>query len=188
MLVVLARNWWIVALRGLAAILFGVLLVVNPRIGLAALILLFGAYALVDGIFSVVAAITRRGGEPRWVMLLVSGLLGILIGVVTVLMPGLTALALLYIIAGWAVVRGVLEIASAIRLRKVIRGEIWLGLAGALSVAFGVLLFAFPGAGALALILWIAVFAIALGVLLVGLALKLRRWSRSPEEGLAHPA
>jgi uncharacterized membrane protein HdeD (DUF308 family) len=179
----LARNWWVVALRGVIAILFGVLTILNPAISLAALILLFGAYALADGVFSVMAAITRRKNEPRWVALLVSGILGVLIGVATFLMPSVTALALLYIIAAWAVVRGVFEIAAAIQLRRVIEGEFWLILAGVMSVAFGVLMFLFPGAGALAVLLWIGVFAIVFGVVLLALAFRLRGWGRGHLRG-----
>ena len=175
----LARNWWLVALRGLVAIIFGVLTIINPAMSLAALILFFGAYALADGVFTVIAAVMRRGNEPRWVALLVSGILGILIGAVTFLMPGLTALVLLYIIATWAVIRGIIEIAVAIQLRKEIQGEFWLILAGALSVVFGGLLFAFPGTGALAFVLWIGVFAIVFGIVLMGLAFRLQGWNRS---------
>jgi uncharacterized membrane protein HdeD (DUF308 family) len=179
----LARNWWVVALRGAIAILFGVFTILNPAISLAALILLFGAYALVDGVFSVIAAITRRRNEPRWVALLVSGILGILIGVATALMPGVTALVLLYFIAAWAVVRGIFEIAAAIQLRRVIEGEFWLILAGVLSVAFGVLMFLFPGAGAIAVLLWIGVFAVVFGVMLLALAFRLRGWGRGHAQG-----
>jgi uncharacterized membrane protein HdeD (DUF308 family) len=175
----LARNWWVLALRGGIAILFGLLTILNPAISLAALILLFGAYALADGVFSIIAAITRRRNEPRWAALLVSGILGILIGLATFLMPGVTALVLLYFIAAWAVVRGIFEIIAAIQLRRVIDGEFWLILAGVLSVAFGVLMFLFPGAGALALLLWIGVFAIVFGVVLFALAFRLRGWGRT---------
>ena len=174
----LARNWWLVALRGLAAIIFGVLTIINPAMSLAVLILFFGAYALADGVFTAIAAIMRRGNEPRWVALLVSGILGILIGAVTFLMPGLTALVLLYIIAAWAVIRGIIEIAVAFKLRQEIQGEFWLILAGALSVVFGGLLFAFPGTGALAVVLWIGVFAIVFGIVLMGLAFRLQGWNR----------
>jgi len=174
----LARNWWLVALRGLAAIIFGVLTIINPAMSLAVLILFFGAYALADGAFTVIAAVMKRRDEPRWMALLVSGILGILIGAVTFLMPGLTALVLLYIIAGWAVIRGIMEIAVAFRLRKEIQGEFWLILAGALSVVFGGLLFAFPGTGALAVVLWIGVFAMVFGIVLMALAFRLKGWSR----------
>lgn len=174
MVTALARNWWVVGLRGLAALIFGLLTLVSPAISLAVLILLFGAYALVDGVFTMVAAIANRHGEPRWVALLISGVLGALIGVLTFLMPGVTGLVLLYFIAAWAIVRGVMEIVAAVQLRKVIKGEFWLILAGVLSVLFGILLFLFPGAGALAVVLWIGVFAIVFGILLIALAFRLR--------------
>ena len=174
----LARNWWLVGLRGVAGILFGLLTLLNPAITLAVLVLFFGAYALADGLFTIIAAIARRRNVPRWGWLVVSGLLGILIGVLTFLMPGVTALALLYIIASWAVIRGVLEIVAAIQLRREISGEWLLVLAGALSVAFGLLLFLFPGAGALAVVLWIGAFAAVFGILMLALAFRLRRWNR----------
>ena len=174
----LARNWWVVALRGLAAIVFGVLTILNPAMSLAVLILFFGAYALVDGVFTVIAAVMRRREEPRWVGLLISGILGILIGALTFMMPGVTTLVLLYIIATWAVIRGVFEISVALKLRKEIQGEFWLILAGALSVAFGAFLFAFPGTGALAVVMWIGVFAIVFGIVLMALAFRLKGWSR----------
>ena len=175
----LSRNWWLIALRGAIAILFGVFTILNPAISLAALILLFGAYALADGVFELIAALTRRDEEPRWVALLVSGILGIAIGISTFVMPGVTALALLYLIAAWAVVRGVFEVAAAIRLRKAIRGEFWLILAGALSILFGVLLFVYPATGALAVLLWIGVFAIVFGIFLLALAFRLRGWGKA---------
>lgn len=179
----LARNWWVVALRGVIAILFGVLTILNPAISLAALILLFGAYALVDGVFGIIAAITGRRNEPRWAALLVSGILGVLIGVAALLVPNVTALALLYFIAAWAVVHGVFEIVAAIQLRKVIAGELWLILAGVLSVAFGVAMFLFPAAGALAVVLWVGVFAIVFGIVLLAFAFRLRGWGREHLRG-----
>lgn len=174
----LARNWWLVGLRGVAGILFGLLTLLNPAITLAVLVLFFGAYALADGLFTIIAAIARRRNVPRWGWLLVSGVLGILIGVLTFLMPGVTALVLLYIIASWAVIRGIVEIVAAIQLRKVITGEWLLVIAGVLSVAFGFLLFLFPGAGALAVVLWIGAFAAVFGILMIALAFRLRRWNR----------
>jgi uncharacterized membrane protein HdeD (DUF308 family) len=177
----LVRNWWLVALRGVAALVFGLLTLLFPAAGVAALVLVFGAYALVYGVFTIIAAVANRRGEPHWVALLVSGVLSVGIGVLTFLMPGVTALVLLYLIAAWAIVTGVAEIAAAIRLRKVITGEWLLALAGVLSVAFGVLLIVFPGAGALAVVLWIGAYAALLGVLLIALSFRLRAWGR------AHP-
>jgi uncharacterized membrane protein HdeD (DUF308 family) len=174
-----ARNWWLFLLRGLAAITFGVLSLIWPGISLVTLILLFGAYALVDGVFALAAAIVGRGNaELSWWLLLV-GLLGIGIGITTFLWPGLTALTLLYFIAGWIVATGLLQIIGAIELRKAIENEWWLILDGALSVLFGILLFTMPGAGAVALIWLIAVFAIAFGILMVGFAFKVKNFKKA---------
>ncbi len=175
----LARNWWLFLLRGVAALMFGVLSLVWPGISLAMLILLFGAYALVDGIFALTAAIVGRGNtDIRWWLVLV-GLVGIGIGIVTFLWPGLTALTLLYFIASWVIATGVLQIVGAIELRNVIEDEWWLILDGALSVLFGIFLFIMPGAGALALIWLIALFAIAFGILMIGFAFKVKKFKEA---------
>ena len=173
-MVILARNWWALALRGLAAILFGIAALVVPHIALVVLIALFGAYALVDGIFAIVGAVRAAERHMRWWPLLVEGLAGIVIGVLTFVWPGLTALVLLYFIASWAIVTGVFEILAAVRLRREITGEWLLGLTGVLSVVFGLLLIIFPGAGALTVVWLIGVYALVFGVVLVGLALRLR--------------
>jgi uncharacterized membrane protein HdeD (DUF308 family) len=169
----LARNWWAVALRGLAGILFGIITFVSPAISLAALVLLFGAYAFADGVLSVVSAVRRRGAD-RWWLLLLQGIVGIAAGVVTWLWPGITAITLLFVIAAWALAGGALQVAAAIRLRKVITGEWLLALSGVLSIALGVLLVAFPGPGALALVIWIGAYAFVFGILLMVLGFKLR--------------
>jgi uncharacterized membrane protein HdeD (DUF308 family) len=169
----LTRNWWAVALRGLAGILFGIITFVAPGISLAALVLLFGAYAFADGVLSIVSAVRRRGAD-RWWLLLLQGIVGIGAGVVTLLWPGITALALLFVIAAWALVGGALQVAAAIRLRKVITGEWLLALGGVLSIALGVLLVLFPGPGALALVIWIGAYAFVFGILLLVLGFKLR--------------
>jgi uncharacterized membrane protein HdeD (DUF308 family) len=124
----LARNWWAVVLRGVAGIIFGILAFIMPVATLVALVLLFGAYALVDGIFNIVAAATGRGGGRSWWSLVLAGLVGIGAALVTFFTPGLTALTLTYVIAFWAIAIGVLEIVAAVRLRKVITNEWWLGL------------------------------------------------------------
>ncbi len=178
----LTRNWGWIALRGAVAILFGLLTLFYPGITLATLIMLFGAYAFIDGIFMVVSAIANRHGEPRWGTLLVGGLLGIGAGVVTYTWPGLTAAVLLAVIAIWAIMMGVFEVAAAIRLRKQLDGEWALIFAGVLSVAFGVFLVMRPAAGALAVVLWIGVYALISGIALVALGLRLRNWGR------LHPA
>jgi uncharacterized membrane protein HdeD (DUF308 family) len=177
MVTVLARNWGLVAVRGVIALAFGLLTIARPGITLAVLVILFGAYALVDGLFAVWSALANRRGEPHWVALLLAGLAGIVIGIVTFLMPGVTALFLLYLIAAWAIIRGAAEIAMAIQLRKVLTGEWLLGLAGVLSVLFGLFLVMFPGPGALAVVLWIGIWAVVLGAVIIALAFRLRRWS-----------
>ena len=171
----LARNWWLFLLRGVAALIFGGLSLIWPGLSLVTLVLLFGAYALLDGIFALAAAIVGRGNAGlRWWLVLV-GLLGISVGITTFLWPGLTALTLLYFIASWFIATGVLQIVGAIELRNTIKNEWWLILNGAFSVLFGILLFVSPGAGALALIWLIALFAIAYGILLVGFAFKVKK-------------
>jgi uncharacterized membrane protein HdeD (DUF308 family) len=171
----LARHWWVVGLRGLAAIVFGILAIALPGMTLAVLILLFGAYALIDGILDIFHAF--RGGASHRILLLVEGIVGVLAGLAAFFWPGLTALVLLYIIAFWAIVTGVLEIIEAIRLRRVISNEWALIIGGILSVLFGILLVAMPGTGALALVLIIGVYAIIFGIALLGLAWRLRAHS-----------
>jgi uncharacterized membrane protein HdeD (DUF308 family) len=171
----LGRNWGWVVLRGVAAVLFGVLAFAWPGITLAALVIVWGAYALADGVLALVAAYrVRDQGQPFWSLLIV-GLLGIAAGIVTFIWPGMTALLLLMFIAAWAIVMGVFQIVAAIRLRKEIRGEWLLGLSGVLSVLFGVVMFVQPGTGALAVIWAIGSFAIVFGVLLIWLGFKLKQ-------------
>jgi uncharacterized membrane protein HdeD (DUF308 family) len=184
--VLLARNWWALALRGLAAILFGIAALVVPHIALVVLIALFGAYALVDGIFAIVSAVRAAQRHVRWWPLLVEGLAGIVIGVLTFVWPGLTALVLLYFIASWAIVTGVFEVLAAIRLRREIRGEWLLGLTGVLSVVFGLLLIIFPGAGALTVVWLIGIYALVFGFLLLGLAWRLRGLRQHGDARLRH--
>ena len=178
----LTRNWGWIALRGVLAIVFGVLTFMYPGITLLSLVYLFGAYALADGVFLVISAITNRKGEPRWVALLTAGLLGIAAGILTIFWPGITAVVLLSMVAAWAIVMGIAEVVTGIRLRKEITGEWILILAGVLGVAFGVFMILRPTAGALAMLLWIGAYALASGVLLIALSLRLRSW------GHVHPA
>jgi uncharacterized membrane protein HdeD (DUF308 family) len=171
----LAPYWWAFVLRGIVAILFGMLTFRAPGLSLKALILMYGAYSLSDGVLASIAAFANRkpGESFPWSILLV-GIAGIAAGVMTFLYPGLTALVLLYVIAAWHIARGLSEIVVAVRLRKEIEGEGWLIAAGALSVLFGVLLFVNPGTGALALLWMIGSFALILGVILIGLGIRLR--------------
>ena len=182
----LARNWWAVALRGVAALIFGILTAVWPEISLAALVLLFGIYAIVDGIFNVISAVRERQGERRWWALLLEGLVSIAAGVFTLVVPGLTALALVYVIAGWAIVTGVLEVAAAAMLRRQVHGEWRLVLSGVLSLILGVMVAIWPGAGALAMVLWIGAYAILFGVLLIALGFRLRRLRLELPGAVAH--
>jgi len=175
---ILSRNWWLLLLRGIAAIVFGILTWWMPGISLAVLVLFFGAYAFVDGIFAVWMAFSSRARNEQWWVMLLWGLLGIGVGVLTFFEPGLTALVLLFYIAIWAIATGVLEIVAAIRLRKEIEGEWLLILAGVASVVFGVILIARPGVGALAVLWIIAAYAIVFGVLMVMLAFKARGFGK----------
>jgi len=175
---ILSRDWWMLLLRGLFAIAFGLLLWLQPGISLAALVLFFGAYSLADGILGVWSAFAGRKDHEDWWVMLLWGLTGVGIGIITFVAPGVTALALLFYIAVWAVATGVLQIAAAVRLRKVIRGEWWLVLGGLASVIFGVLLMARPGAGALAVLWLIAAYAVVFGVFLVLLAFKVRGFGK----------
>jgi uncharacterized membrane protein HdeD (DUF308 family) len=170
----MTQNWWAIALRGLVAVLFGIAAFVWPGITLWALVAIFGAYALVDGIFAVIEAFRRDVVGERWWALLFEGFVGIAIGILTFAWPRLTAMGLLYLIAFWAIVTGVFEVITAIRLRHEIRGEWMMGLIGVLSVAFGFLLVAFPLAGALSVVLIIGAYAVATGALMIALGFKLR--------------
>ena len=181
-MVVVARNWWALVLRGVLGMLFGEITFVAPAAALAALVLLFGAYALVDGVFNIVAALRDARGERGWWTLLLSGVAGVLAGLVAFAAPGFSALVLLYVIAVWAVVTGVLEIAAAIRLRRHITGEWLMALNGALSVAFGALVIIAPMVGALTVVLLIGAYAFVSGLLLIALGVRLRGAIReSPE-------
>src|SRR5947207_4963016 len=152
MITVLAHNWWALGLRGLAAVIFGLLAYFWPGLVLPVLVIIFGAYALVDGVFAVIAAVSgSRGRGMRWLVLL-EGIAGIAIGIISIIWPGITALALLYFIAAWAIITGIFEIMAAVELRREITNEWFLILSGALSVVFGVLLLLFPGEGALAVV------------------------------------
>jgi uncharacterized membrane protein HdeD (DUF308 family) len=173
----LAKNWWMLLLRGICAIAFGILAFVWPAMTLVTLILLYGAFAFVDGIFALVAAIAGGAAAPRWWLAIV-GLLGIAAGLATWFWPGLTALVLLYFIAAWSIATGVMQIVGAIQLRKEIDNEWLLIAAGVVSVLFGGLLIAQPGAGAVAVLFIIGIYAVLYGLLLVFLAMRLRRHSR----------
>lgn len=176
-----AQNWGAVMLRGVIAIAFGLLALFVPGISFAALVLTFGAYAFVDGIFLVISAIRRGDPSAPWWMLLIQGIAGIAAGVITWFAPLATALALLYLFAAWAVVTGIFEIVVAIRLRRVITGEWLLVLSGILSVVLGVALVVAPVQGAFVLMLWMGAYALLVGALHVAVAFKLRSWNKDHE-------
>ncbi|HJZ33378.1 MAG TPA: HdeD family acid-resistance protein [Hyphomicrobiaceae bacterium] len=173
MLHALARNWWLILLRGICAMVFGVLTFIWPGVTLLTLVLFYGAFALADGIFALSAAVTGNTPTPRWWLAIV-GLLGIAAGAMTLLWPGLTAVVLQVFIACWAIATGAIQVIGAIQLRKEIENE-WLLIAGGLlSIAFGVILVTQPSVGALALLYVIGSYAILYGLLLVWFALRLR--------------
>jgi uncharacterized membrane protein HdeD (DUF308 family) len=182
MLEALSRYWWLVVLRGVAAVIFGVLALIWPGITVYVLVVLFGAYSLVDGLFAIGTAVFGNRPVSRgW--LIVEGIAGVVIGIITFMWPGATALALLYLIAAWALVTGVLEIVAAIRLRREISGEWLLALSGALSVLFGLALLIWPSTGALAVVTLIAIFALAFGVALILLGVRMRSLRRAGAPG-----
>lgn len=170
----LARNWWLILIRGICAIIFGVLTFAWPGLTLVTLILLYGFFALFDGGAAIAAAIMGGASAPRWWLALV-GVVGIAVGAITLMMPGLTGFVLLFFIAGWSIASGILEIYGAIKLREEIDDEWLLIASGVLAVLFGVLIILFPGAGALGLALAIGAFAILYGILLVGFSVRLKK-------------
>jgi uncharacterized membrane protein HdeD (DUF308 family) len=167
----LATKWWALALRGLAAVIFGLLTFVLPGITLATLVLLFGVYALVDGVFNIIAFF--KVASHHWA-LLIEGVIGVIVGILTFTWPAITAFVLLYLIAFWAIFTGVLEIIAGIRLRKVIANEWLLLLMGAVSLLFGLFILFAPGAGALAIVIWIGAYALVFGISLIAFAFRLR--------------
>jgi uncharacterized membrane protein HdeD (DUF308 family) len=177
---VLARNWWSLVIRGFIAIVLGILAFAWPGITLAALVLVFGAFALIDGVVNIAGAARAASAGERWGSLLLGGIVGILAAVVTVFWPAMTALALVYIIAAWAVITGLAEIAAAIRLRRHISGEWLMAIAGVLSILFGVIIAASPLVGALVIAVWFGAYAFIFGVVLVALGFRLRSWMHHP--------
>ena len=177
---VLSQNWWLVVLRGALAILFGLAAFIWPGITLLTLIVLFGVYAIADGLIAIWTGFSRSRESSRWWTFVLEGLLDIAAGVVALIWPGLATLVLIYLIAFWAVFTGILEIVAAIRLRNEITNEWFLALGGLLSIGLGILLFLQPAAGSLAIIWMIAGYALVFGILLVILGIRLRSW-RDPD-------
>jgi uncharacterized membrane protein HdeD (DUF308 family) len=170
----LARNWWMLALRGIAGILFGITAFVWPGATLAALVLVFGAYVFVDGIFAVVAGISLRRQIDRWWLIVLEGAAGIILGLLTFRSPDTTALVLLTFIAAWSIITGMFEIVTAMRIRTMIPNEWMLILSGVVSIIFGALLIALPGAGAIAMVWLLGAYALLFGMLTLMFALRVR--------------
>jgi uncharacterized membrane protein HdeD (DUF308 family) len=175
---ILSGLWWAISLRAAAAILLGVIAIFMPGPTLAAIVIVFGIYAIVDGILAIIAAVRGFRRKERWWPMLLEGLVGIVAGAIAIFLPGIGALALTYLVAAWALVTGAFEIAAAIRLRKVISGEWLLLIAGLLSIVLAVLVTLFPGTGALLLVWWLGAYAFAYGVVSLVLALRVRSWTR----------
>ena len=179
----LLESWWMLALRGGLALLFGVLALLWPGLTLLVLVALFAAYALLVGVVSVVGAVQNRRRDKKWWLILLLGLVSIAAGVIAILYPSMTALMLVLVMGANALVMGVLDIAVAIRLRKAIQGEWLLILSGLMSIIFGVLVLLFPGAGALAMVWLVSLHAMVTGLLLLVLAFRVRRWTRTERVG-----
>lgn len=177
----LARNWWLVVLRGVLAVLFGLATFLWPGLSWLVLILMFGVYAIVDGIFAITAGVMGSKYSQRWWVFLLEGIISLAAGIIVVMRPGLTSLILIAVIALWAILTGILEIAAAIRLRREITNEWMLAFAGFVSIVLGVLLFFQPAAGGLVITLMIGAYALIFGIMLVVLGLRLRKWHTPPQ-------
>ncbi|HSK93457.1 MAG TPA: DUF308 domain-containing protein [Candidatus Angelobacter sp.] len=176
----LSRWWWLFVLRGVVAIGFGILAFLAPGWGIAILVALFAAWAILDGVGNLLAGWRTRNQDRSWWLEVLEGVVSIGAGVIAIALPDFAAQALVLIIGAWAVITGVIEIVMAVRLRRVIRGELWMGLAGLASILFGILIIVFPAAGALSLVWLISAFAITFGAFEIGLGWRLRSHERGP--------
>lgn len=185
----LLRSWWLLALRGLIAIVFGALAIAWPTITLLSLALLFAAFALTGGALWIFGAISHRKADPHWWVLLLLGLSSVAAGAVSALCPNLTTVVLVLVVGANALVTGILDVAIAIRVRKFIRGELLLILSGVVSILFGLFVLLFPsGAGALALAMLIGLYALMTGAMLLALAVQVRSWARLNQARSSPPA
>lgn len=174
-----ATHWWVFLLRGIFAVLFGILAIAMPGITLVTLVLVVGIYLFADGVVDLYTVISGKAhGDDRFLLVL-QGVVGIVIGLIAFFMPGVSAVGLLLAIGAWSLVVGVLQIVAAIRLRKEITNEFWLGLSGLISILFGFFVIANPGQGALAVIWIIAIYAIMFGVFLIAFAFKVRKHAKA---------
>lgn len=171
----LRENWWVLLLRGIAAIVFGVLAIALPGLTLFMLVITFGIYVIFDGVVEIWSGFTTRETNDRWWVDILIGLAGIIAGILIMSLPGVTAVVAIYFIGAWMVVMGILQIISALRVRAEIDNEWWLVLSGLLSVIVGLYFIAFPGDGAVSLVWLIGIYAILFGVILVVLAFRARK-------------
>ena len=185
MLEKITHNWWLYAVRGLVAVIFGILAFTQPQQALQALVLMFGAFALVDGTFAVFAGIASHRYFERWWAVLLEGVAGVVIGLLTFFWPNITALALLYFIGAWALITGIFEIVAAIQLRRVITGEWMLILGGLFSIVFGAMLFVYPVASAVSVIWVIGIYAVFFGISEMIFAFRLHGLRREFEKAVA---
>lgn len=170
---ILAKNWWVFLIRGFAAILFGAAVFIFPGAALSAIVALIAAYFLVDGVFTVIYAVQHRT-QPRWWISLLEGFIGIIAGIAAFIYPGMTVFVLLYIVAFWAMLTGLMEIIFAIQMRREISNEWWMILSGILSIVFGALLIIFPGTGILSLLWLVGAYAFIFGAFMIILAFRLK--------------
>lgn len=173
-------NWGALVLRASVAIVLGILAFLIPALTLAAIVILFGTYAIADGVVAIGAAIRARRRKNRWGWMLAEGLFGITAGLIALLWPGIGAWSLTILVGAWALLLGAAQIAAAVKLRKVIRGEWLLLLGGILSIVFAVLVLLRPDMGALVLVWWLGAYLLAYGVVELAFGIKARRWSATP--------
>jgi uncharacterized membrane protein HdeD (DUF308 family) len=172
-------NWWALALRAIAAIIIGVFALTRPGITVIALVTLFGVYAMADGLFAIVAAIRGIHARERWGWMMFEGIVGLIVGIVALTNPAIGALALTWLVAGWALSTGVLEIIAGIRLRKIMTGEWLLLVAGILSVILAFLIISRPRLGIVLLVSWVGAYALISGIVLLGVAFRVRSWTKA---------
>jgi len=174
MLETMARNWWAVTLRGVAAVIFGLLALFLPGLTVDVLAIWFGAYCLIDGIFALIACLRAATHSERWGALFLEAVISIIVGLIAIFVPAAAALALLYLVAGWSLLTGILAIVAAIRLREAGGNEWWLILSGVVSVLLGIILVASPVSGLIALVWLIGIYALIFGVGLIAFSFRLR--------------
>ena len=174
MIAQLSSHWWLFLIRGILALALGILIPLFPGAAILTLALLFGAYALVDGVVAIIAAIRMNHAEGNWIWMLLEGVLGVIVGAITFIFPGLVALWLVFLFGAWAILTGILAIVSAFQIRQAIANEILMILFGAISIVAGIAIFVFPIYGVFALAWTIGIYAILAGIFLIGLAFRLR--------------